>query len=165
MRSNDKVNISIIQTIQQLQHLMLIAKLRNKAQPVAATYQEYTPSSSNVNALITITATSCIVEDIGRIIEIYCQHFYTMDRINSNTSKNLAKLATQDVSDDKDMQWYREFLQSKKTEAAGFTEEVRALKSLSEIAIAHGVQPEVVTPKGNYLLSCLDKMSNSFRAY
>ncbi|GAN06279.1 hypothetical protein MAM1_0118d05759 [Mucor ambiguus] len=143
MRSNDKVIYSIHQTIERLQHLVVIVKLRNKADPIATKYQENPPSASSVHALPSITAKTSILEDIARMIEIYNQYFYAMDRINSITSKNLDKLGTQDISDDEDMQWYRGFLRFNKAEAADFSEEVRALKSLSDIAIAQGKTPQV----------------------
>ncbi|KAK4519165.1 uncharacterized protein ATC70_009397 [Mucor velutinosus] len=137
VRSNDKVIYSIHQTIEQLQHLVVVVKLRNKAKPVAAKYQENRPSTGSVHALPSLTAKSSVVEDIAKIIEIYNQLYYTMDRINSTAIKNLDKLGIQDIFDDEDTQWYR-VSTIQKAEAADFAEEAKALKSLSDIAIAQG---------------------------
>lgn len=151
MHSNDKVMYSIHHTIEQLQHLVVIVKLRNKAQPVAARYQQDIPSTSSVHTLPSITAKSSVVDDIARMVEIYNMFYYSLDMINTTIIKNLEKLGTQDIFDDEEMECYRESLRFKKSEAADFSEEVRALKSLSDVAIVQGKAPQaVVAPSGEF---------------
>ncbi|KAL7332463.1 hypothetical protein PS15p_204506 [Mucor circinelloides] len=135
---SDKAIYSIQHTIDQLQHLIVIFKLRSKVTPIAENYKKNATSTSTIQTLPSLAVKSSLVDDIAKMIDVYNQLYYAIDKINSTTIKNLHKLGTQNISDDSDMEWYREYLRRQKTDAYEFSEEVKALKSLSDVAIAEG---------------------------